>query len=257
MGIVMRNAQRNDRPLSFPRAKVLALMPSWLRDRLDLHHTRINELVIRASQSAEAGQRLLDAGAGEGRYRSHFKHVDYVGIDLAVGDATWDYSRLDVIGDLAHLPFRDETFDLALCLEVLEHLPEPLVALKELNRVLRSGGRLYFSVPMAWHQHQKPYDYYRYTSFGLRYLFEQAGFEVAEIRPTGGYFWFMSIQFQMLSHWVFPKKQNTIQFLFLIPVKIIVQGIFFLLLPLVCYYLDVLDQEKDLTMAWTGIIVKS
>jgi len=256
MGGVTRNTGRSDSFLRFPRARLLALMPAWLRDKLDLHHTRINELVACASRAAVAGQRLLDAGAGEGRYRSYFAHLHYVGIDLAVGDAAWDYSGLDVIGDLAHLPFENGTFDMVLCLEVLEHLPEPLLTLQELYRVLRPGGQLYFSVPMTWHQHQKPHDYYRYTSFGLRYLFERAGFTVAEMRPTGGYFWFMSIQFQMLTYWIFPRQQNRWLRTLLLPLKIVLQSIFFIFLPLLCYYLDGLDREKDLTMAWTGRVVK-
>lgn len=252
----MHKNQTKDSFLRLPRSKLLALMPKWLRDRLDLHHTRINQLVEQAGCAAEPGHRILDAGAGEGRYRSAFPHLLYVGIDLAIGDVAWDYSGLDVIGDLVCLPFEDKAFDLALCLEVLEHLPEPLVTLREIQRVLRPGGRLYFSVPMTWHQHQKPHDYYRYTSFGLRYLFEQAGFRVEELRSTGGYFWFMSIQFQMLTYWIFPRQQNRWQRALLLPLKVILQVIFFLLLPLLCYYLDRLDREKDLTMAWTGIVVK-
>jgi SAM-dependent methyltransferase len=252
-GVMPSPTDAPDTFLRFPRQKLLQMMPAWLRDRIDLHHTRISELVQRASRSASPGQRILDAGAGEGRYRSHFEHLRYVGIDLAVGDPSWDYSALDVAGDLLKLPFADQSFDLALCLEVLEHIREPQQMLRELYRVLRPGGRLYFSVPMSWHQHQKPHDYYRYTSFGLRYLLDQAGFNVEALEPTGGYFWFLSIQFQMLSVWVFPPRQRRWQRLVLMPVKIICQLFFFVLLPLLFYYLDRLDHHKDQTMAWTGI----
>jgi hypothetical protein len=109
---------------------------------------------------------------------------------------------------------------------------------------------------MSWHQHQKPFDFYRYTSFGLRYLFEQAGFDMLELRPTGGYFWFLSIQFQFLSLWVFPQRQPRWLRVTLLPVKALVQMMFFILLPLLCYYLDALDHQKDQTMAWTGVAVR-
>jgi SAM-dependent methyltransferase len=247
---------KRDAFLRLPRRELLAAMPRWLRERLDLHHTRIDELVRRAAQDAPPGERILDAGAGEGRYKAYFAHLNYAGIDLAVGDTAWNYSGLDVVGDLGQLPFRAGAFDLALCLEVLEHLPEPQQALTELARVLRSGGRLYFSVPMSWHQHQKPHDYFRYTSFGLRYLLDRAGFDVCELRPTGGYFWFMSIQFQMLSLWLFPAHQGKWLRLALLPLKVVVQLVFFLLLPLLCYYLDGLDRQQDQTMAWTGAAVR-
>jgi len=242
--------------LRLPRHKLLQAMPRWLRDRLDLHHTRINELIRRAAESSTSGQRVLDAGAGEGRYRPYFEHLHYVGIDLAVGDASWDYSRLNVLGDLTNLPLCDKVFDLVLCLEVLEHVREPQQVLQELYRVLRPGGKLYFSVPMSWHQHQQPHDYFRYTSFGLRYLLDKVGFDVHELAPTGGYFWFLSIQFQMLSVWVFPVRQQKWQRLVLMPLKVVIQLVFFILLPLLCYYLDSLDRQKDQTMAWTGAAIR-
>jgi SAM-dependent methyltransferase len=250
------SSRKSDSFLRLPRQKILAALPHWLRDRLDLHHTRINELVSRASRSAKRGQRLLDAGAGECRYKQHFKHLAYTGIDLAVGDVNWDYTSVDVIGDLSRLPMADNVFDLALCLEVLEHVREPRQILTEIQRALKPGGKLYISVPFSWHQHQKPYDYYRYTSFGLRYLLEATGFEVEELQPTGGYFWFLSIQFQFLSLWIFPLQQTKLQRVLLLPVKVIVQAIFFVLLPLLCFYLDRLDRQKDQTLAWTAIGVK-
>ena len=97
---------KRDSFLRLPRRELLAAMPRWLRERLDLHHTRIDELVRRAAQDAAPGERILDAGAGEGRYKAHFAQLNYAGIDLAVGDTAWNYSGLDVVGDLGQLPFR-------------------------------------------------------------------------------------------------------------------------------------------------------
>lgn len=241
--------------LRFPRKQVLNHLPHWLRTRIDLHHTRINELIARASQATQPTDRVLDAGAGEGQYRPQFAHARYVGLDLAVGDTSWNYSVLDVIGNLEHLPVPDRTFDTVLCFEVLEHLREPYQVLKEIQRVLSPTGHLYFSVPMSWHQHQKPHDYFRYTSYGLKYLLEKSGFEVVELRPTGGFFWFLSIQFQMMSMWVFPNSPSTTVHVLLLPIKLVFQMVFFIGLPLLCYYLDGLDKYKDQTMAWTGIAV--
>ena len=183
-------------------------MPRWLRERLDLHHHAhstslcVGPLRTRTPVSASW---MPVPGKVDTRRTSSASITSASTWRSAI--RRWNYSGLDVVGDLGQLPFCAGTFDLALCLEVLEHLPEPQQALTELARVLRSGGRLNFSVPMSWHQHQKPHDYYRYTSFGLRYLLDRAGFDVCELRPTGGYFWFLSIQFQMLSLWVFPARQ--------------------------------------------------
>ena len=101
-----------------------------------------------------------------------------------MGDAAWDYGRLDVVADLAALPFGDRQFDAAIHIVTLEHLPEPARALAEIARSLSPGGRLLLAAPHEWEVHQAPHDYFRYTRYGLRYLLEKAGFEV--VRDAAG-----------------------------------------------------------------------
>ncbi|HQF70941.1 MAG TPA: methyltransferase domain-containing protein, partial [Promineifilum sp.] len=99
----------------------LALLPRWVSEKLDVHLWETNRLLAQAQAELPPGARLLDAGSGEGQYRDTFKHLRYVGVDLAVGDQTWDYTGLDAQGDLSHLPFADDSFDAAVCFQVLEH----------------------------------------------------------------------------------------------------------------------------------------
>lgn len=129
---------------------------------------------------------MLDAGSGECRYKPYFAAQRYVGVDLGVGDAAWNYARLDVLADLAALPFADATFDAALSLVTLEHLAEPRIALCETARVLKPGAALLLAAPLEWEVHQAPHDYYRYTCHGLRYLLERSGLVVERIEPMGG-----------------------------------------------------------------------
>ena len=135
-----------------------------------------------------AGVRVLDAGSGEGQYRHHFARQRYCGVDLAVGDAAWDYSRIDALADLTALPFRTGSFDAAVHIVTIEHLKEPGRALAEIARTLAAGGTLLIAAPHEWEVHQAPHDYFRYTRYGLAYLLEKAGFEVREMRAAGGYF---------------------------------------------------------------------
>jgi SAM-dependent methyltransferase len=126
--------------------------------------------------------RVLDAGAGRGAYRDMLlRYADeYVGMDIGKSNAT------SVVGDAQRLPFADESFDTVFCSQVLEHVQEPWKALAEMRRVLKPGGCLILTVPhMSW-LHNEPYDFYRYTVHGLRFLLTQAGFEEVKMKPAGG-----------------------------------------------------------------------
>jgi len=158
------------------RKRVLpSWFPQWIQRRVEMDSYALFEFIEETSASLGRGVRVLDAGAGECQYRDLFSDVRYVGVDLAVGEPEWDYRCLDAFSDVTALPFAAQTFDAVLCFQVLEHLPEPLQALCEFRRVMSPGGRLFLSTPQSWHQHQKPHDYFRYTSFGLRYLMQKAG----------------------------------------------------------------------------------
>jgi SAM-dependent methyltransferase len=126
--------------------------------------------------------RVLDAGAGRGVYRELLAGFAecYVGMDVAPTQAT------DVLGDAQRLPFADGAFDTVFCSQVLEHVPEPWLALAEFRRVLKPGGHLILTVPHLSWLHNEPHDYYRYTLYGLRFLLAKAGFREKKIVPAGG-----------------------------------------------------------------------
>jgi SAM-dependent methyltransferase len=111
---------------------------------------------------------------------------EHVGLDHPAGLHGTD--RVDLIGTAYDIPADTSSFDTVLCTAVLEHLEEPAKALAEARRVLRPGGLAIYSMPFIWHLHEEPRDFYRYSKYGLRYLFEEAGFEIEEIRPLSG-FW--------------------------------------------------------------------
>jgi SAM-dependent methyltransferase len=149
----------------------------------------IDGFVGRTAQEVPPHARILDAGAGECTYAAAFAHCNYVACDRAVGDAAWDYRSIDVIADLAALPFRKDAFDAILCTQVLEHMGEPAAVLRNMATVLKPGGRLYASVPFLGDPiHQEPYDFFRYTHYGLRHLIEKAGLTPVSVSPMGGVF---------------------------------------------------------------------
>ena len=95
------------------------------------------------------GLKILDAGAGESQYKKFCDHLEYISQDFAeydgVGDSKGiqkenrDYSSLDIVSDITSIPVSDNAFDVVMCIEVLEHVPNPVDALTELNRVLKPG----------------------------------------------------------------------------------------------------------------------
>lgn len=237
------------------RERLPRYIPQWIQQRVEVDNYRLYEFMEQVGRLLESEAWVLDAGAGEGKYKPELAHTRYVGIDTAIGDLQWDYSNLDVICNLAHLPFATNSFDAVVCTQVLEHITEPCQVLKEINRVLKSGGQLFLSAPQSWHQHQKPYDYYRYTSFGLQYLLEHTGFTVKSIQPMGGYFWFLSFQLQNINYWLFPQGMHGRAFTWVL--RALFGLIFQLIVPLVLFYMDKLDRIQDETFGYLCVAVKS
>lgn len=126
---------------------------------------------------------VLDVGCGRKPYRSLVPASRYVGVDIDT-PATRALMAADLFYDGRKLPFSDASFDAVLCSQVLEHVFTPAEFLGEIHRVLRPGGVLLLATPFAWDEHEQPYDFARYSSFGLRALIERHGFAVEAQRKT-------------------------------------------------------------------------
>lgn len=105
------------------------------------------------------------------------------------------------LADAYRLPFGDGTFDVVLCAEVLEHMYSPALALAEIQRVLKTGGKLLLTTPFAYPIHYAPTDYYRFTRFGLLHLL--SGWEVESLTEatTDG-----AALATFFHHWLLKKK---------------------------------------------------
>jgi SAM-dependent methyltransferase len=128
----------------------------------------------------------MDFGCAESPYRSCLPAETVVGVDVPQSGHDHAEGRIDVFYDGRHLPFADNSFDNILSSEVFEHIFNLPEILKELNRVLAPGGRLVLTVPFVWEEHETPYDFGRYTVFGLRHLLEEAGFTLVHEHKTTG-----------------------------------------------------------------------
>ena len=129
--------------------------------------------------------RVLDVGCGGRPYESVIGAHEYVGLELDTPENRLR-QKADVFYDGRRLPFDDASFDAVICNQVLEHVFEPDAFLKEIARVLRGGGRLLLTVPFVWDEHEQPWDFGRYSSFGLKAILSRNGLRVLRQEKTAG-----------------------------------------------------------------------
>lgn len=147
---------------------------------------------------------LLDVGCGSKPYRSLFKVDRYRGLDID-SPVTREQGVADDLYDGTQFPYQSETFDSALCNQVLEHVFNPDQFLTEINRVLKPGGKLLLTVPFVWDEHEQPYDYARYSSFGLCALLEKNGFKIITHKKLAAD---ATIIFQLTNAYLFKLSQR-------------------------------------------------
>ena len=211
---------------------------SWLDPVQNLIESEIRE----ASARLREGQIVLDAGAGEARHKEYFKRARYVALDSGYGDDSWDYSNLDILGDLEKVPLRTGSVDCILCMVVLEHTRNPRQVILEFARVLKKDGTLIMVVPFLWEEHQIPHDFFRFTRYGVRALLESSSLRLDFLSPVGGFFWLCarrSVAFLSF----FQGGWRWMLFPFLAP-------FFGLLFPLILYFMDELDREKNYSLGF-------
>lgn len=160
-------------------------MPVVSRKRLNPSRIWLEREMRGFAERLPIGALVLDAGAGHQPYRHHFAHCRYESADFEAVEKR--YAQSTFVCDLAHIPVEEERYDAIIFSQVMEHLPDPLSVLNELYRVLKPGGRLFYTGPFWYEEHEKPYDFYRYTSFALRHLFERSAFQIEDLRWLEGY----------------------------------------------------------------------
>lgn len=147
--------------------------------------------------------RLLDVGCGKMPYREYIvkngKITEYVGLDLENALIYDDNIRPDIVWDGKTMPISEESFDVVIGTEILEHCFEPMQTLSEIYKVLKPGGIFFFTTPFIWPLHEVPHDEFRFTPYSLERLLRNAHFKNIEIKPGGG--WHASLA-QILGLWV-------------------------------------------------------
>jgi SAM-dependent methyltransferase len=145
---------------------------------------------------------ILDVGCGQKPYRHLFDYKKYIGIEVEQEGHDHTNEEVDVFYDGVTIPFEKASFDSAITSQVLEHVFTPDAFLQEIHRILKPNGTLLLTVPFVWDEHEQPYDYARYSSFGLKYLLEKNGFEVVtHIKSLND----TRVIFQLINGYIFKK----------------------------------------------------
>ena len=220
-----------------------------------------DQFVSEVAKATPRGAKVLDAGAGSCKYRPLFTHCDYKTQDFhqyegsSVGPMAdkdvWSYGQIDYVCDATSIPVADGSFDVVLCTEVLEHVPEPISVVKEFSRILRVGGKLFLTAPLGSGLHQEPYHFYGgYTPYWYQLFLGKIGFEQIEIIPNGGFFKHYAQESRRFSAWIAPRHVTGIMKILLMPFWMLTMPWFRLVLPLACHFLDQLDTHRGFTVGY-------
>jgi len=159
---------------------------------------------------------VLDIGCGNKPYEKLFSGstAGYIGCDVVQSNQ----NKVDVICEAVNLKFEDAVFDTVFSTQVIEHVEDPFTMLSEAYRVLKNDGIIIISAPFCWQLHEQPYDFFRYSKYGLEAMFRRNKLEILELRPNGGK-WAAIFQMNInIIYSTFSKKtflRRCVKFLFL------------------------------------------
>ncbi|HSA06126.1 MAG TPA: class I SAM-dependent methyltransferase [Candidatus Gastranaerophilales bacterium] len=168
----------------FPKCTVFSA--DWINTRVSCKFfKKIKKHFIKSSYI------IIDVGSGASPYYNFFQDIDkeYIAVDLQTALPKNEKRKIkQIVGSIECLPFSDNSADIILCAAVLEHVEDPFKAFKEIYRVLKPGGFFIGSIPFLYPIHMEPYDYWRFTDFGIKKILLKENFELLEFDRNFGVF---------------------------------------------------------------------
>jgi len=171
--------------------------------------------------------KCLDVGCGSKPYEALFKNCDeYIGIEVSTDIALSSF-KPDFFYDGKEFPFESNSFDSVVSFEVLEHVKDPDIYISEIFRALKPDGLLMLTVPFSWIEHEKPFDYRRFTQKGIENFLLLRGFEIKFSKKTTGGIYASLINFILILRLKLRRYISYLSDILLIPLTLILNVIGF------------------------------
>lgn len=130
---------------------------------------------------------IIDIGCGNKPYEKLFDSKSYIGVDIEESGHSKCDKKADVYYDGHTLPFADSSADLIISTQVFEHIFNIEEIISECARILKPRGKMLLTLPLCGEEHEKPYDFWRFTQYGIQKLLEEAGFIINKCEKSLSY----------------------------------------------------------------------
>lgn len=259
-----------------PSARTVDLNPrhGWLgwwpkggwRTVLDPENGRIPAFLEEEARRLSVGSAVLDAGAGRRPFAVLFRNHRYESCDMPQG---FYPVKHDFECFLNAIPRPDQTYNVVVLTQVLEHVPDPEAVLRELHRILKPGGRIFLTVPLTAPLHSEPWNFFQFTQYALAELARRTDFDLIRCEKIGGAFWVLGKRlpdaFRKLLKQYDPTRarkrgQNVwcsiLLTILMLPIWLVFYPLTAFLIRPLFYWMDRLDLEKSFTLGFTAVLMK-
>jgi ubiquinone/menaquinone biosynthesis C-methylase UbiE len=244
-------------------------MHNLFKKVIDNKFFRFNQInrdqwIEKQARLVESNSKVLDLGAGTCPYRSFFEHCEYKTADFKQLPKEEllqkeDYGEIDYVCEVSNVPVSDEFFDIVICTEVLEHVPEPILVLQEISRILRPGGKVILTAPLGSGLHQEPYHFYGgFSPYWYKEFLAKYGFNEITIESNGRFFTLYAQEtmrfIKMTVPWILCT--GALRRLLWTPVWLLLLPWFTILIPALCFLLNKIDREDKFTIGYHVVAKK-
>jgi len=192
------------------------------------------------------GVKVLDAGSGRLPEQLMRDEILATGATLHTLDFCAG-AGVDHVGDVSAMPFETGTYDIVLCMQVLEHVTDPAKVCGELARVIKPGGHVFVTAPQSSPIHNEPWNFFNFTRIGLELLFKNAGLTVIKQEAQGGHFALLAFELHWTARLI---ERGSLPKIVKLPLLLLTKIVFGFLLKIILLALDRWDTKRLNTQGW-------